>query len=192
MRAARSLVVAMATLMLPRGAYAQTASAATFLGVDISGGYAGRSLPGDLVGRLHGWNAGVAVRVQPWLGFKGDVTHTSHAEASQTMYVGGVIVTSPYDGDFGVRSFAHAMIGAAGGSFRGVTAPYRPALVVGAGFDFLYVVRFQVDYVRSELLPGQPDNGLRAMVGGVLPMCFRRCGDKDRDGINLSETRKRN
>jgi hypothetical protein len=58
-------------------------------------------------------------------------------------------------------------------------------IVVGAGVDALYVVRFQFDYVRMNLA-GLPKNNARVFAGGVLPLCFRGCRAFDKDGLNLS------
>jgi hypothetical protein len=183
--------MAAATFFVHAIAVAQTADS-PIVGLDVSGGYAARSIPGKgSRTSMDGWHADAALRVKPWLGFKGDVTRTSHPDASQTMFVGGVVVQSPYllpqnPGRF----FAHAMVGAAGGSLRGEDVPYRPAIVMGGGMDVLLFVRLQVDYVRSDFGAGESPHGVRAMAGGVVPLCWRDC--QKGDGFDLSPERKRN
>lgn len=190
-RAIVRLAVA-AAMMLPAVAQAQTAAPA-FTALDLSGGYSSRGIDQDDEQlTMGGWNASATLRVLPWLGFKADVARLSNDAGRQSMYVGGVAVTSEYFAPYMSRVFAHAMAGTAGGSFHGAPVPYGPAFVTGAGFDFLGFGRFQVDYVRADVAPGQSPHGVRGMIGGVVPLCFRGCRGGAIDGIDLSRTRKKN
>jgi hypothetical protein len=193
MRGGLTFLAATAVMLALHGtAQAQQSTGANFLALDVSGGYAARDLR-DPGGRLSmdGWNAGANLRVLSWLGFKADVTHTAHPDARQTMYLGGVSVNDTFGGEFGTRFFGHALFGVAGGSFGDVATPYRPAVVLGGGLDALYFVRLQIDYVQSEMTPGVRRHGVRAMAGGVVPMCFRACRSGDRDGLDIPRLRQR-
>lgn len=191
MRRAIVRLVAVAVMTLPAVAQAQTPAPA-FTAVDLSGGYSSRGIDENgesLV--MGGWNAGATLRVLPWLGFKADVTRLSNDAGRQSLYVGGVAVNSTYFAPYMSRVFAHAMAGAAGGSFHGVPVNHAPAFVTGAGFDFLGFGRFQIDYVRADVGPGQLPHSVRGMIGGVVPLCLRGCRGMG-DGIDLSRTRKKN
>ena len=164
MRRAIVHLMAAAVMMSPARAAAQTTTPA-FTALDLSGGYSSR-------------------------GIESDITRLSNDAGHQSMYVGGS-VNSAYFAPCMSRVFAHAMAGAAGGSFRGASVSYGPAFVTGAGFDFPGFGRFQVDYVRADVGAGQSPHGLRGMIGGVVPLCFRGCRGSS-DGLDLSRTRKKN
>jgi hypothetical protein len=170
-------------LLLPAVADAQDTR--PFLALDLAGGYAttdalaADASPTDPPPSLRGFAVDGALRVaHPWFGVVGSIWHVAEDAVSVNHYLTGVRVSTPFGTEFGQRVFAHALTGIA-------TASGHRSLVVGAGagWDFAAVGRLQVEWTRQDL-PGVPRDAVHGFIGGVVPLCFRAC--RDRDGWNLS------
>jgi hypothetical protein len=182
----RVAVLLVVALSLCRTAHAQTAP--DFLAADIFGGVGAlaKATPTENpegAGAV-GWTVGGTVRIRPWWGLKGDVVRTHDDNARQFQYVGGLEVASPISGEFGSRGFAHVLAGYIRNRSRQGVLEGSPEVVMGAGFDTLFVFRMEFDYVRLNL-PSLPKNNARILVGGVLPLCFTGCRPDGEDGIHI-------
>ena len=141
-----------------------------------------------------GWDVGASVRPLPWLGITGAIGRTWQGETRIMHYLAGPRFTTSYgDNYYGVRGFAHVLVGVAAATAADLPTQTGMEIAVGAGFDIWGMVRFQFDYLR---LPGNvrtpgghalQQNQVRGVVGGVLPLCFRGCRPNELDGLDLSK-----
>lgn len=163
-----------------------------FLAVDFTGGYLvfpseSSSTPEAPDGKAGtGWHIGATIRPQTWWGATGEIARTTQGDADRaiTQYLGGVRLNSPFVTDLGARVFAHALVGVANvhdlsGSRSGAQ------FVTGAGFDFYFFLRFQVDYALSNV-EGLPKHNSRAFIGAVVPLCFKACPEHWGHGIDVA------
>ena len=119
-----------------------------------------------------GWEVGATVIYgKRWLGIKSTVGRAKLLDVPVWQVTAGPQV---YIGKANARWLVHALVGFAATS--GVT-PSRSSVVgvVGGGLD-LAIFRLQADYVLLNL-DGLQKNYGRAVVGVVLPLCLRTCGD---------------
>jgi hypothetical protein len=191
-RAVVGVTVVMRLIATP--VYAQTAqslpppSDTRFLAVDFTGGVLQFSNQYETagVGDGRGWYVGATIRPQTWWGITGEVARTTTRDDAHRAvhYLGGVRVNTTSGGEFATRLFAHALVG--GTNVHDLTGSHAGTqFVTGAGFDFLYFVRVQGDYVLSNVT-GLTKNHGRVLVGVVLPLCFKGCRKEGIDGIPLS------
>ena len=126
----------------------------------------------------NGWALDGTVRFTPWLGVTVGFVRSNPSDLSAMHYLVGPRVNTPFGCgsttgalDFlCIRAFGHALVGAGNtGSTSG------SEIVIGGGFDIL-LLRMQFDYAHSAL---EDADAFRAMVGGVIPLCFSRCGEND-------------
>ena len=177
------------SLALPPAAAAQTARE-DFLALDVSGGFIGGSRTtisdDDAASGSKGWEIGSTLRfLKPWFGVAGHVSRTTGGGTRTADYLAGVRLTGPYAGDLRGRGFAHVLAGMGDVRTSSTLSERSPVLLIGAGFDVLQFVRFQVDYSNRgvDVLPRHDG---RAMFGATLPLCFRGCRSGDVDGVSVS------
>ena len=121
---------------------------------------------------MTGWEVGATFLYgKRWLGIKSTVGRATILDVPVWQVTAGPQV---YIGKANARWLVHALVGFAATS--GVT-PSRSSVVgvVGGGLD-LAIFRLQADYVLLNL-DGLQKNYGRAVVGVVLPLCLRTCGD---------------
>jgi hypothetical protein len=161
-----------------------------FLALDLFGGW---SLAGLKLGelteqgqetttQLKGFEVGATVRIQRWLGITGSYARDSNDERRLQHYLVGARFSTGYDD--GVRLFTHVLVGQLRARFANEQSESGLEMVLGVGFDFMFFLRFQVDYVRLDL--NGYKNGIRGSIGGVVPLCFSECAENDANGIDLS------
>lgn len=188
--ASAAIAIALGVLLATSTAQAQSGPGGpTFLALDVAGGivplHNEEAQKEDPWG-IAGWSIDATVRFMPWLGVTGEYVRSSPDDLPASHYLGGVRASSAFFGNsWPARAYGHVLVGAAvprelhEGPGTGVE------VVLGGGFDLL-MLRVQFDYVWSAV---EDVRSFRAMVGGVVPLCFRRCGTND--GFNLERFAQR-
>jgi len=122
-----------------------------------------------------GWELGGSVYPTRWLGVTGSLSRASRDDRHLHQYLAGARFSTSYSRHDAVRSFLHVLVGVASLNAIGVS-DHGSAIVIGAGLDSYLIFRFQVDYMRlnvnNDLIS---KNGVRVFLGGVWPICFKRC-----------------
>jgi hypothetical protein len=163
------------------------------LAVDLFGGWSGASMNiGELNERgeevssvLDGFEVGATVRFLPWVGVTGAFARNSEEERRLQHYLVGARFSTRYFGDKGVRGFAHVLWGKVNARSPEQPSESGSEMVIGGGWDSLLFLRIQFDYIRLSV-NGYPENSWRLCVGGVVPLCFSKCGKRAVDGFDLS------
>ena len=121
-----------------------------------------------------GWELGGSYYPLDWLGLTGSLARVSEEDADLHQYLGGVRFSTAYSDYYMVRGFAHVLVGAASVNAPGESEP-GSELVLGVGWE-IFLMRLQFDYMRLNIdSPLVGKNLGRIFLGGVVPICFRRC-----------------
>jgi len=176
--------LAFCVLCLAAAARAQPVSETPrFLALDVAGGVLpviqGREDEETDAWDLKGWSLDGTVRFLPWLGAVGSFARTSDFELPASHISAGVRANTKfaYGGNWlASRLVAHALVGYINPRSGPAAPDGRAEVVLGGGLDVFAFLRLQLDYIGSSV---DGVDSYRAFVGGVVPLCFRRCGEDD-------------
>ena len=187
-------VITMAVVFSVSVEAAATAQTDPFLAIDAYAGFLGHRTPSGDQERVdetgfRGFEVGSSVRFAPRMGIKVAASRTTANQSRVVQFAVGPELTTSYTST-GVRAFTHLLAGAASVRPSEGSSTWTAALVAGAGFDTFYVVRLQFDYLWLNLAAPESTtvgrHQLRVFIGGVVPMCLRRCRPDYGNGIDLS------
>ena len=203
-----TISIVIAAVLLGSATASAQETATEFFAVDLEIGWIATGTKPDpkatdpeaTTSRYNGWSAGATVRFKPWVGVTGTVARTWSADEDTRFvhYLVGPRVMTPYWTHAALRAFAHvqfgmidAQIGSAAPEAGGTAFSARaPQIVIGGGVDMGAFVRLQGGYHRLLSDRLKSHNGSSFILGAVVPLCLRGCGEDSPHGIPIGKILK--